>query len=80
MDSINLLRFDISLLEDAYTKTKIKIAWDFRNERDVRTLVAFAPEIKSRIVNTWNSVLHNAKEDCKLQIKYCSEIYKKLKL
>lgn len=76
----NGLRFDISLLEDAYIKVDQLVPWEFRNERDVRTLVAFAPEIKSRIVNRWGAVLHNAKEDCKLQITYCTEIYKKLKI
>lgn len=76
----NGLRFDISLLEDAYNKTDLPVPWEFRYERDVRTLVSFAPEIKSKTVNTWNGTLHHAIADCKLQIKYCSEIYSKLKI
>lgn len=76
----NGLRFDISLLEDAYTKLDYIVPWEFRDERDVRTLVAFAPHIKNKIVSEWDGTLHNAKDDCKMQIKYCSEIYKKLKL
>ena len=76
----NGLRFDVAILEDAYQAIRSTIPWDFRNERDVRTLVSFAPEIKSVVVNTWNKTLHNAIEDCKLQIKYCSAIYNKLKI
>jgi len=76
----NGLRFDVAILEDAYQAIRSTIPWDFRNERDVRTLVSFAPEIKSATVNTWNKTLHNAIEDCKLQIKYCSAIYNKLKI
>jgi len=34
----NGLRFDIALLEDAYITCGMEIPWDFRKERDVRTL------------------------------------------
>lgn len=76
----NGLRFDISLIEDAYNKVSLSVPWQFRNERDVRTLVSFAPQVKSETVNTWNETLHHAIQDCKLQIKYCTKIYKKLKI
>lgn len=76
----NGLRFDVAILENAYRKMGIPVPWIFRNEMDVRTLVAFAPEIKAATVKSWNQVLHNALDDCHLQIKYCSEIYNKIKI
>lgn len=77
----NGLRFDVALLNDAYNKIGIDVPWNFRNERDVRTLVSFAPGIKNDTVSSWDPTnLHHALEDCKLQIKYCSEIYRKIKI
>lgn len=76
----NGLRFDISLLSDAYNLMGKSIPWDFRNERDVRTLVSFAPEIKRRKVDEFKSTKHHALHDCALQIQYCSEIYNKINL
>jgi hypothetical protein len=73
----NGARFDIGLLEDAYVACGYQdMPWYFRSERDVRTLVAFAPEIK---VNTlFTGVEHNPIDDCKHQIAYCHKIWKKL--
>lgn len=44
----NGARFDIGILEDAYGVCQLKTPWYFRSEMDVRTLVAFKPEIKPR--------------------------------
>ena len=76
----NGLRFDVSLLEDAYRILDLKVPWDFHNERDVRTLMAFDDTIKERYVKENKGIHHHPIDDCKLQIKYCSEIYNKLKL
>lgn len=76
----NGLRFDIALLEDAYQLLNMKIPWDFHNERDVRTLVAFAPGVKDRYIQESKSQKHIALNDCLFQIQYCSEIYNKIKL
>mgnify|MGYP001212003498 CR=1 FL=1 len=76
----NGLRFDIALLDDAYQLLNMKIPWDFHNERDVRTLVAFAPGIKDRCIKENKNEKHIALNDCLLQILYCSEIYNKIKL
>ena len=72
----NGARFDIGILEDAYSVTKINTTWNFRNERDVRTLVSFAPKIKEHYPFT--GTIHNPIEDCKHQIGYCSDIWKHL--
>jgi len=73
----NSNRFDLGILENAYTKLKIPIPWNFRLERDVRTLVSFAPEIKNNFPNL--GIEHRPVDDCKYQIGYCSAIWEKLK-
>lgn len=74
----NGVRFDIGILEDAYVALGYEtMPWNFRNERDVRTLVSFAPSIKEQFPFT--GVEHNPIDDCKYQIKYCSEIWKKMR-
>ena len=74
----NGVRFDISLLSDAYSKAKLSIPWDFHNERDVRTLISFAPKIKEHYPFT--GIKHNALHDCIYQIAYCSAIWQKLNI
>lgn len=71
----NSARFDCGILKDAYYKSKMPIPWDFRLERDVRTLVAFDKKIKENTTNT--GVAHNGVDDCKFQIAYCTKIWKK---
>ena len=72
----NGARFDIGLLEDAYQVCKLENPWYFRSERDVRTLVAFAPHIKETL--PFEGTHHNPIDDCKHQIKYCTATWKKL--
>jgi len=81
IDGVNVwgngVRFDIGILEDAYVACGYeKMPWNFRSERDVRTLVAFTPEIKVNMPFT--GTLHNPIDDCKHQIQYCTETWKKL--
>ena len=71
-------RFDIAILENAYRRLELAVPWNHRKEMDVRTLVQFAPEIKNAVCNTWNLISHHAVDDCKKQIKYCSETYNKI--
>jgi exodeoxyribonuclease VIII len=72
----NGARFDIGLLEDAYVACGYQnMPWYFRGERDLRTLVAKAPEIKERVLNEFNGVKHHPIDDAKIQIKYASEIW-----
>ena len=72
----NGARFDIGLLEDAYLACNMKIPWNFRSERDVRTLVSFAPQIKAN--HPFTGIEHNPIDDSKHQISYCSATWKKL--
>ena len=73
----NGARFDIGLMEDAYVACGYKkVSWYFRSERDVRTLVAFAPDIKANL--PFMGIEHNPIDDCKHQISYCTTTWKKL--
>ena len=77
----NSNRFDMGILENAYHALGRKIPWKFQNERDVRTLVSFAPEIKERVLaraKDDQELFHDPLVDCSIQIKYCSDIYSKL--
>ena len=73
----NSARFDLGILSDALNTLGMPIPWDFRKERCVRTLVSFAPEVKSAEPNI--GVAHDALADCIFQINYCSKIFNKLK-
>lgn len=74
----NAARFDIGKLEDAYIACGWKKnPWYFRSERDVRTLVAFAPDIKAKLPFE-SDFSHHPISDCKHQIKYCCKIWKKM--
>jgi hypothetical protein len=72
----NSSRFDLGLLENALDKVNMKVPWNFRNERDVRTLVSFAPEIKDNF--KFEGTKHSALDDCYHQVGYCSKIFNTL--
>jgi len=76
----NGARFDIGIMEDAYVKCALPIPWEFRYERDLRTLVSFAPEIKLKATKEFKGVEHDPIDDCKLQIDYASKIWNKIKI
>ncbi len=69
----NSARFDLGLLSDAYDKIRRDIPWPYWTELDVRTLVSFKPEVKTN--TTFKGVPHNAIDDCKHQINYCTQIW-----
>lgn len=73
----NSARFDCGIIADAYKAIQVNLPWRFFNERDVRTLVSFAPEIKKDY--EFVGVAHDALADCIHQIGYCSKIYSTLK-
>lgn len=73
----NSARFDLGILSDAYNKAHLKMPWDFRKERDVRTLVSFLPAIKD--MTKFHGTAHNPIDDCHHQIRYCSETWNTLK-
>ena len=74
----NGISFDIVIMTEAYHKCKLKEPWNFRCERDVRTLVSFAPEVKDHYPKT--GTMHYPIDDCKYQIGYCVAICQKLNI
>ena len=73
----NGARFDLGLLEDAYRACNYhEMPWDFRKERDVRTLVSLAPQIKE--TTPFKGTEHHPIDDCIHQINYCCAIYNHL--
>ena len=76
----NGARFDIGLLEDAYVACGYhEMPWLHYNELDLRTLVYFAPQIKDEVRNNFKGVAHNPIDDCRVQIKYATRIWNKMK-
>ncbi len=74
----NGARFDLGLLENAFNALNMAAPWKHWNERDVRTLVSFAPQIKKD--TPFSGVKHDALADCYHQIKYSSIIYNTLNI
>lgn len=74
----NSARFDLGILSDAYRKCSLATPWSFRNERCVRTLVSFNPELRKK--STFVGTQHNALHDCLHQIQYCNTIANSIKL
>lgn len=66
--------FDITILKNAYDRCGLTIPWDFRKERDVRTLVSTNPQLKHN--TNFVGDIHHPIDDCKHQIKYCCNIWK----
>ena len=71
----NSNRFDLGLLQNAYNILNLPLPWDFRLERDVRTLVSLYPNVKANF--KYKGISHDALQDCYNQVEYC---YKTLKM
>jgi hypothetical protein len=69
--------FDFVILLNAYNKVGLKFPFHYRAPRDIRTLTDLANiDPKSYKMQ---GLEHNALEDCKHQVKYCCDCFKKLK-
>lgn len=74
---------DNKWLESAYTLAKLPLPYKYWENSDVRTLVDLGWRLTGvdfKKNTEFVGEKHNAIDDCKHQIKYCSEIYKKLKV
>lgn len=69
-------RFDLGIIADAFKHCCMILPWKYSNERDVRTLVGFAPEIKASM--PFDGIKHIPIDDCMHQIKYCWKTYQYL--
>jgi hypothetical protein len=73
--------FDNAIIRHVFERCKVPMPIDFWNDRDMRTIVGFYPrqlQDTYRRNNIRTGVYHNALDDCKYQIKYCSHILKEL--
>lgn len=73
----NSARFDLGILENAFNACNMATPWKHWNERCVRTLASFAPEVKKDM--PFEGIKHDALADCYHQIKYSTIIYNTLK-
>jgi len=76
----NGVLFDNAIIRSAWKSAGLdKEPWGFRADLDVRTLVAIGRAAGiERPKDQFEGVKHNALDDCKHQIKYCSYIYNNL--
>ncbi|AUR87947.1 ribonuclease H-like domain protein [Vibrio phage 1.106.O._10N.286.51.F7] len=72
--------FDNAIIGNAYQSVNIKCPWEFRNERDVRTVVDLGRKVgfNPKYDMPFSGVRHDALDDAIHQAKYVSEIYKKI--
>lgn len=72
----NGLGFDISILKMAYHALGMEHPWKYDKERDLRTIVDFAPSLK--FVTKFEGIRHEPISDSKHQIKYLVAILKEV--
>lgn len=73
--------FDNAILRSAYRSVEQELVIPFWQDRDMRTILGFYPgQLKElwRKNNMRMGVYHNPVDDCRHQIKYCSDILKEL--
>lgn len=75
----NSNRFDLGILANAYRLCKKPYPWKYNLERDVRTLVAFAPQFKEKEL-ALRPTTHDPTEDVLAQIRYVVATYNHLKI
>jgi DNA polymerase III epsilon subunit-like protein len=73
--------FDITIIETAFERCKLKTPWKFWNVRDVRTVVSMGELLgfKPKLNMPFVGVRHDALDDSKHQAKYVSAIIQKIK-
>lgn len=64
--------FDIPVLTSLFKAFNIKPNWYYVNHRDIRTLVSLA-HVNLKAYNWKSEKTHDAFDDCKFQIKYCTD-------
>lgn len=72
----NSARFDLGLLENAYSKCMLPYPWNFYNERCCRTIVSLNPKVKEEMGKPKGA--HHPIVDCLHQIEYVVKTIKSL--
>lgn len=69
--------FDAPILNNLFEAVGMKAPWGYKNVRDIRTLV----DLTNLNLNDYNwtaEKTHDALDDCKFQIKYCCDAFKRI--
>src|SRR3546814_15230642 len=69
----NSPNFDCTIMESLYNDHGMTIPWDFRKERDLRTLCSMAGINAKEVAKVSGFVPHNAYWDCRQQLAIRSE-------
>lgn len=69
--------FDIPILESAFIATGMRLPWNYKNVRDIRTLTDLA-DLDLKTLD-WSKKTHDSMDDVKFQIEYCVKCFRKLK-
>lgn len=76
----NGVGFDNMILRKAYDMLDLEVPWHFRADRDVRTLVALGRSLDIELTPAdRQGTHHHALDDALYQIRYCVEIFKRIK-
>lgn len=73
--------FDNAIIRYAYRRCNLELPIKFWNDRDMRTILGFYPKQMQeswRRNNIRKGVAHNALDDAKHQVRYCSDILRDL--
>lgn len=68
--------FDFVIIQETFKRLDMKPKFHYRAARDIRTLIELANVTVSKTPRT--GLHHDGLEDCKHQVKYCVEAFKKI--
>ena len=71
--------FDNRILRDAYELFGMVVPWHYRNDRDMRTLVALAETMGIKVSIPFEGTLHNALDDAIFQAQVVCELFQEIR-
>jgi len=71
--------FDMPIITEAMSRNGLVPSWNYYKLRDIRTLKDLAGLNKSQMPTMKNKKTHNALDDCRFQVEYCTAYFKALK-
>lgn len=74
----NGITFDLGKTISLFESAQIPLPWQFWAERDARTLMDLAPEIKKSFLHDFQGIPHFGLDDCKHELRYLSATYIKI--
>ncbi|QKN84754.1 putative exodeoxyribonuclease [Vibrio phage River4] len=74
----NGITFDLGKTISLFETAQVPLPWQFWAERDARTIMDLAPEIKKQFSLDFRGVSHYGLDDCKHELRYLSATYIKI--